>query len=125
MLDKFGREVGMPFPAGPLIEKHAKEGRELLPLPYSVKGMDVAYSGMLTAGLTLHRQGARLEDLCYSIQEIAFAMLTEVTERAMAHVDRDQVLLGGGVVRNERLRAMVGRVAEDRGAPVLVREAHQ
>jgi len=122
MLDKFGREVGMPFPAGPLIEKHAKEGRELLPLPYSVKGMDVAFSGMLTAALSLHRQGVRLEDLCFSIQETAFAMLMEVTERAMAHIDRSEVLLGGGVVRNRRLQEMVGRMAADRGAKMFVPE---
>src|SRR2546428_4596886 len=69
MLDKFGREVGMPFPAGPLIEKEAKGGRELLALPYSVKGMDVAFSGLLTAALQLQRQGARIEDLCFSIQQ--------------------------------------------------------
>jgi N6-L-threonylcarbamoyladenine synthase/N6-L-threonylcarbamoyladenine synthase/protein kinase Bud32 len=122
MLDKFGREVGMPFPAGPLIEKHAKEGRELLSLPYSVKGMDVAFSGMLTAALSLHRQVVRLEDLCFSIQETAFAMLTEVTERAMAHIDRSEVLLGGGVVRNRRLQEMVGRMAADRGAKMFVPE---
>ena len=122
MLDKFGREVGMPFPAGPMIEKRGRDGTELLPLPYSVKGMDVAFSGMLTAALNLHRQGARLEDLCYSIQETAFAMLTEVTERAMAHIDKDQVLLGGGVVRNQRLQAMVARMAADRGAKMFVPE---
>src|SRR2546422_670124 len=122
LLDKFGREVGMTFPSGPLVEKSAKEGKELLPLPYSVKGMDVAFSGMLTAALQLHRQGARLEDLCYSIQETAFAMLTEVTERAMAHVDKDQVLLGGGVVRNKRLQGMVSRMAADRGATMFVPE---
>ncbi len=122
MLDKFGREVGMSFPAGPLIEKHAKGGRELLPLPYSVKGMDVAFSGMLTAALSLHRQGARLEDLCYSIQETAFAMLTEITERAMAHVEREEVLLGGGVVRNKRLQEMFAKMAADRGAKMFVPE---
>jgi N6-L-threonylcarbamoyladenine synthase/N6-L-threonylcarbamoyladenine synthase/protein kinase Bud32 len=122
MLDKFGREVGMPFPAGPLIEKHARDGTDLHPLPYSVKGMDVAFSGMLTAALALHRHGARLEDLCYSIQETAFAMLTEVTERAMAHIEKEQVLLGGGVVRNKRLQAMVGRMAADRGAKMFVPE---
>ena len=123
MLDKFGRDVGMPFPSGPMIEKTAKQGSALLPLPYSVKGMDVAFSGMLTAALNLHRQGARLEDLCYSIQETAFAMLTEVTERALAHVEKNEVLLGGGVVRNKRLQSMVARMAADRGAKMHVPEA--
>ncbi len=118
MLDKFGREVGLPFPAGPVLEKMAKksEGR-LVELPYSVKGMDVAFSGLLTAALNEHRhRGESLEDISYSLQETAFAMLTEVTERAMAHLGKDEVLLGGGVARNERLRDMVRIMAEERGA---------
>lgn len=120
MLDKFGREVGLPFPGGPRIEKLALGGTELLPLPYSVKGMDVAFSGPLTAALADHRAGKRLEDIAFSIQETTFAMLTEVTERAMAHVGKDEVLLGGGVARNRRLQEMVGRMASDRGATMFV-----
>ncbi len=120
MLDKFGREVGLPFPGGPRLEKLALGGKTLLPLPYSVKGMDVAFSGMLTAALGLHRAGERMEDIAFSIQEVAFGMLTEVTERAMAHVGKDEVLLGGGVARNQRLQAMVGRMAADRGAKMFV-----
>ena len=120
MLDKFGREVGLPFPSGPILEKLARDGSTLLPLPYSVKGMDVAFSGMFTAALGLRRDGARLEELAFSIQEVAFAMLTEVTERAMAHIGKDEVLLGGGVARNRRLQEMVGRMASDRGARMFV-----
>ncbi|HEY7587332.1 MAG TPA: bifunctional N(6)-L-threonylcarbamoyladenine synthase/serine/threonine protein kinase [Thermoplasmata archaeon] len=120
MLDKFGREVGLPFPGGPHLEKLALSGTKLLPLPYSVKGMDVAFSGMLTAALSLRRQGASLEDLAFSIQETSWAMLTEVTERAMAYVGKDHVLLGGGVARNRRLQEMVGRMAADRGARMFV-----
>ena len=120
LLDKFGREAGLPFPGGPRIEMLAREGTELLPLPYSVKGMDVAFSGMLTAALSLRQGGERLEDLAFSIQEVAFSMLTEVTERAMAHVGKQEVLLGGGVARNRRLQEMVGRMAEDRGASMFV-----
>jgi len=120
MIDKFGRSVGMPFPAGPHLERRAKEGEKLLELPYSVKGMDVAFSGILTAALQLHRNGKRLEDLCHSIQETCFAMLVEVTERAMAHVEKDQVLLGGGVVQNKRLQEMVRIMSEERGATMYV-----
>lgn len=61
-----------------------------------------------------------MEDLAFSIQEVAFAMLTEVTERAMAHLDNGEVLLGGGVARNKRLQDMVGTMAEDRGATMFV-----
>jgi N6-L-threonylcarbamoyladenine synthase len=120
MIDKFGRSVGMPFPAGPHLERKAREGSELLDLPYSVKGMDVAFSGILTAALQLHKDGRRLEDLCYSLQETCFAMLVEVTERAMAHVEKEQVLLGGGVVQNKRLQEMVRIMAEERGARMFV-----
>jgi N6-L-threonylcarbamoyladenine synthase/N6-L-threonylcarbamoyladenine synthase/protein kinase Bud32 len=120
MLDKFARECGLPFPGGPILEKLARDGKEFLPLPYSVKGMDVAFSGMLTAALALRKQGASMEDLAFSIQETAFAMLTEVAERAMAHLDNAEVLLGGGVARNARLQEMVARMAVDRGAEMFV-----
>ena len=120
LLDKFAREAGLPFPGGPILEKLAREGRTLVPLPYSVKGMDVAFSGMLTAALTFRKQGTSMEDLAFSIQEVAFAMLTEVTERAMAHLDNPEILLGGGVARNKRLQEMVGRMAADRDAKMFV-----
>src|SRR5207249_1299595 len=113
MLDKFARECGLAFPGGPILEKLARDGKTLLSLPYSVKGMDVAFSGMLTAALALRKQGAAIEDL-------AFSMLTEVTERAMAHLDNAEVLLGGGVARNRRLQEMVARMASDRGARMFV-----
>ncbi|MDR3283162.1 MAG: bifunctional N(6)-L-threonylcarbamoyladenine synthase/serine/threonine protein kinase [Candidatus Methanoplasma sp.] len=120
MLDKIGRELGLGFYAGPEIERLALEGDELLDLPYSVKGMDVAFSGIMTAALTLRKKGRRLEDIAFSVQETVFAMLTEVTERAMAHIGKDEVLLGGGVAQNARLRDMVGRMAKDRGAEMFV-----
>ncbi|MDR0887558.1 MAG: bifunctional N(6)-L-threonylcarbamoyladenine synthase/serine/threonine protein kinase [Candidatus Methanoplasma sp.] len=120
MLDKLGRELGLGFYAGPTIEKLAKEGDKLLDLPYSVKGMDMAFSGIMTAALTLKRKGQRIEDIAFSIQETAFGMLAEVTERAMAHIGKDEVLLGGGVAQNTRLREMIQAMAEDRGAEMFV-----
>lgn len=120
MLDKFGRETGLTFPSGPKIEQLAKEGKQLLELPYSVKGMDVAFSGILTAALQLRKKGASMEDLCFSLQETCFSMLVEVTERAMAHVEKEEVLIGGGVVQNKRLQEMVRIMAEERGARMYV-----
>ena len=100
MLDKLGRDLGLGFYAGPTIEKLALDGDKLLDLPYSVKGMDIAFSGILTAAMAYKEKGCRLEDICFSVQETAFSMLTEVTERAMAHVGKSEVLLGGGVAQN-------------------------
>jgi N6-L-threonylcarbamoyladenine synthase len=120
MLDKMGREIGLGYYAGPKIEKTAKEGKKLLDLPYSVKGMDMSFSGILTAALCLKDKGESLEDICFSVQETTFAMLTEVTERAMAHVEKSEVLLGGGVVQNKRLQEMVSMMAVERGAKMFV-----
>ena len=120
MLDKLGRELGLGYYAGPTIEKLAKEGDRLLELPYSVKGMDISFSGIMTAALSLKKKGYRLEDIAFSIQETCFAMLAEVTERAMAHVGKDEVLLGGGVAQNMRLREMIGEMAKERGAEMFV-----
>jgi N6-L-threonylcarbamoyladenine synthase/N6-L-threonylcarbamoyladenine synthase/protein kinase Bud32 len=120
MLDKFGRELGLGFPAGAKIENLALNGCTLVELPYSVKGMDVSFSGMLTAALNLLAKGEKKENLCHSIQETAFAMLTEVTERAMAHTGLDEVLVGGGVAANKRLRSMLQTMASDRDAAFAV-----
>ena len=119
-LDKFGRTVGMDFPCGPKIEQLALNGKNYLELPYTIKGMDIAFSGLLTAAEQFYKKGEKLEDICYSIQETTFAALTEVTERAMAHTEKDQVLLGGGVAANKRLRDMVEIMAHERGASFFV-----
>ena len=115
-LDKFGRTLGMDFPCGPKIENLAKKGKNYLELPYSIKGMDIAFSGLLTAAEQYARDKKSVEDICYSIQETTFAALTEVTERAMAHTEKDEVLLGGGVASNKRLQEMVCTMAKERGA---------
>jgi len=116
MLDKFGREVGLAHPAGPKIEALAASGGELIELPYVVKGTDMSFSGILTSAIRLKREGGRLEDLCYSLQETCFAMLCEVSERALAHLKAGEVLLAGGVGYNRRLQEMIRQVAEEHGA---------
>ena len=118
-LDKFAREVGLEFPGGPKVEKLAKSGKKFLSLPYTMKGMDVAFSGTLTATLHLIEK-EKLEDVCFSLQEVCFSALTEVTERAVAHVDKNDVLLAGGVARNRRLREMVREMTNERGANFFV-----
>ncbi|HEV2166844.1 MAG TPA: bifunctional N(6)-L-threonylcarbamoyladenine synthase/serine/threonine protein kinase [Thermoplasmata archaeon] len=114
-LDKLWIALGGSFPGGPAIEAAALGRTELLPLPYTVHGMDVAFSGILTAAIELSRRGADRADLAYSVEATTYAMLTEVTERALAHLGRRDVVLGGGVACNERLRGMVRAMVEARG----------
>jgi len=120
-LDVFAREAGLKhkrgMPLGAALEKLAANGEKLISLPYVVKGMDISLSGLLTAATTLLRKGeCRLEDLCYSLQETAFSMVTEVTERALAHTEKKEVLLTGGVAANRRLQSMLGIIAEEHDA---------
>lgn len=114
-LDHFGRETGLGHPGGPVIEKLAKSG-SYVDLPYVVKGMDFSFSGLLSAALREHEKGTSIEDICYSLQETAFAMLVEVTERALSHTQKDEVMLCGGVSANTRLREMLNTMAVEHGA---------
>jgi len=114
-IDKIGRYVGMGFPAGPELEKAAKDG-EYIELPYSIKGMDVSFSGMQTKIQQLFDKGEKIEDLAFSLQETAFAMLVEAAERAMAHTGKKELVLGGGVGCNSRLQEMCRIMCEERGA---------
>jgi len=116
-LDTFAREAGLEYPGGPAVEKLALEGERLIPLPYVVKGMDLSFSGLLTAAVQELKAGHnRVEDVCYSLQEVAYGMLGEVTERALAHTKKEEILLTGGVGANERLRSAIGCIAEEHGA---------
>lgn len=120
-LDSFGRSLGLGFPAGPRIEELAKKGKNYIELPYTIKGMDFAFSGIQTKLDTLAKSGKYTnEDLCYSTQETVFAILTEATERAIAHINKKEILLTGGVAANKRLASMLERMAQDRGVKFAV-----
>lgn len=114
-LDRFARVLGIsndPSP-GYNIEQLAKAGTRLLELPYTVKGMDVSFSGIATtleklARGPLARGECTPADLCFTLQETVFAMLVEITERAMAHCGSAEVLIVGGVGCNKRLQEMMG-----------------
>lgn len=135
-LDRFARVINIsndPSP-GYNIEQLAKKGNKYYPLPYVVKGMDVSFSGILSAiekKVKPHKSAHKKvqkdeneekpthEDLCYSLQETIFAMLVEITERAMAHCGSNEVLIVGGVGCNERLQDMMGIMCKERGAKIF------
>ncbi|GAA5889661.1 hypothetical protein JCM8208_001090 [Rhodotorula glutinis] len=203
-LDRFARIIGLsndPSP-GANIEKEAKKGRRLLPIPYATKGMDIMLGGILHAaeaytrdprfrpsasssssasssgahgpvsqderrrraagegpqatlqdiGLSAERPATSARggsgaaaagegkdgaaragdeeeeeeediitpaDLCFSLQETVFAMLVEITERAMAHAGGREVLIVGGVGCNARLQEMMEIMVQERGGSIF------
>lgn len=120
LLDQFGRTAGFASPCGAVIEKLAKRSNNYLKLPYVVKGNDVSYSGLLTAAKKLLNN--RLEDVCYSLQETAFAMLAETAERALAFSDKKELLVVGGVAANQRLAYMLDQVCKLHDAKLFIVE---
>lgn len=114
-IDKFTRHLGWSHPGGPKVESAAADG-EFIELPYVVKGMDFSFAGITSAAIEAYDSGATVEDVCFSLQEHLFAMLTEVAERALSLTGANELLLGGGVGQNDRLREMLTSMCEERGA---------
>ena len=122
-LDSIARELGLGFPGGPILEKLAKNGKNFIELPYTVKGMDVGFGGLFTnLKRKIKEKKYREEELAFSIQETVFAMLVEVAERAMAHTGKKDLVLGGGVACNARLQEMCRIMCSERSAHLFVPE---
>ena len=115
-IDTVARFSGLGFPGGPAIEKLATNGKRLIELPYSIKGMDVSFAGLQTKIQQLLAKGEGMEDLAFSLQETVFAMLVEAAERALAHTGKSELVLGGGVGCNQRLQEMCKIMCKERGA---------
>ncbi len=120
-IDNFARYAGLGFPGGPKIQEMAEKNQNLVEIPYKVKGMDVAFSGILTNLKQKIESGKyNVNDLAYSLQEVVFAMLVETSERALAHTEKKELLLGGGVGCNKRLQEMCRIMCKERGAKFFV-----
>lgn len=177
LLDKSARLLGMGFPGGPLLYELSLKGNRFVELPYSVKGMDVCFSGLYTAFKNKMEgdKGKRVEaerkpvvkgknggvgeekkkqmaegksedrvhplphspdlphsfasfshftpaDLAFSLQEVAFDMVCETAERALAHFEKDELVLAGGVACSKILQNKTKVMCEERGARMLVPE---
>ncbi len=115
-IDVFAREVGLGFPGVPLVEEMAKQSKKFVPLPYVVKGQDVSFSGLLTAALSIYKEKkADLKDLCFSLIEICYDMLTEVAERALVHTGKRELVLTGGVARSPILQSKLREMCSSHG----------
>lgn len=119
LFDSFGRSLGLGFPAGPKIDQMYFEGEKYVELPYSVKGMDLQFSGLLT--FAEKKIGhVNEKDLAFSLMHTAFAMTAEVTERALAFTGKKEVLATGGVACSKALQKVLGEMCTERKTRLLV-----
>lgn len=120
LLDQFGRALGFASPCGGRIEQLASQSTgKYMQLPYIVKGNDVSFSGLLTAATKLAEK-AGASDVCYSLQETAFAMLAEAVERALSFTGKKEMMIVGGVAANKRLAEMLESACRRQGAKLFV-----
>lgn len=117
LLDQFGRSLGFASPCGKAIEEIARNSNNYVPLPYVVKGNDVSFSGLLSAAKKVSKNK---EDACYSLQETAFAMMGEATERALSFTQKKELMVVGGVAANKRLSEILKRICQRQGCKFFV-----
>lgn len=113
LFDAFGREMGMEYAHGSELAKVA-EGGKYVPLPYVVKGMNLSFSGLLTQAVKEAAAKGK-KDVAYSLFETSFAMLCEVTERALYLTRRKGLVVCGGVAQNRRLQGMLRGMCREAG----------
>ncbi|VVC02244.1 tRNA N6-adenosine threonylcarbamoyltransferase [uncultured archaeon] len=114
LFDVFAREAAFPFPHGSEVAKLAEKG-SYFPLPYTVKGMNFAFAGLLTSALRATGKH-RTEDICRSLTETAFAEICEASERALCLTKKKEVTVCGGVAQNRRFCEMLSLMCEEQGA---------
>ena len=118
LLDQFGRSIGFASPCGKNIEELASTSSNYVTLPYSVKGNDVSFSGLLSATKSVAKKSK--VDACYSLQETAFAMISESIERALSFTNKKELMIVGGVAANKRLSEMLKDVCKRHGCKFFV-----
>ena len=111
LFDNFAREAKLVPAWGSTVAKLAEKGK-FIEMPYTVKGMDFAFTGLLTYSKKLIGK-VPLEDICFSLQETAFSMVCEATERALLLTNTKELCVCGGVAQSKRLKEMLSKIAKE------------
>lgn len=127
--DKVARVIGLPYPGGPQIEKHAAEGENNVPMPRPYKGedtLDFSYSGIKTAVINYVRnaeqrgQEINTHDVARSFQDRATGMLVENAFIAAKKYGYKEIAVAGGVGANGELRRRMEEEGKKRGIKVYL-----
>ncbi|MFH0927362.1 MAG: KEOPS complex N(6)-L-threonylcarbamoyladenine synthase Kae1 [Candidatus Micrarchaeota archaeon] len=111
LFDMLSREMGDEFSHGSVVAAKAMKGKNYALMPYTVKGMNFAFSGLFTYAKKLIGKMDE-NDLCYSLMETAFCELCEAAERALMLTGKKEVVVCGGVAQNSQLMKKVKIMAK-------------
>ncbi len=113
--DKYGKMMGLPYPAGPLIDRYAQEG-DSTAFTFAkpkVQGLDFSFSGLKTSVLYfLQKKEAEnpnfikenIKDLCASFQQTVVDILIDKIAQAVQQTGITEIAIGGGVSANSGIR---------------------
>ncbi|PYF74507.1 tRNA (adenosine(37)-N6)-threonylcarbamoyltransferase complex transferase subunit TsaD [Pedobacter nutrimenti] len=129
--DKTAKILNLPYPGGPLIDKHAREGNPLaykFPEP-QIKGLDYSFSGFKTAILYFLRDQEKedpdfiqkhLNDICASVQHSIVQILLNKLKKAAKQYGIKDIAIAGGVSANSGLRNSLAELAAELGWNVFI-----
>ncbi|SDM63402.1 tRNA (adenosine(37)-N6)-threonylcarbamoyltransferase complex transferase subunit TsaD [Pedobacter antarcticus] len=129
--DKTAKILGLPYPGGPLIDKHAAKGN---PLAYKfavpqIKDLNYSFSGFKTSILYFIRAQEKqnpdfivekLDDICASVQHSIVQILLNKLKKAAKQYGIKEIAIAGGVSANSGLRNALGQLATDLGWNVYI-----
>ncbi len=123
--DKTGKLLGLPYPAGPIIDKNSKLGSALFNFPKPKVGeLDFSFSGLKTSiRYFLQKEREKninfieenMNDICRSVQDRIVSILMDKLETAADQTGIKEVAIAGGVSANNALRASIKEVGEKKG----------
>lgn len=120
--DKIGKILGLPYPAGPVMDTLAKEGNpkfHKFPQALLKEGLDFSFSGLKTSALYYLQDKSEewkkehLNDICASISEAISEVLIKKLRRAVQQTGVKSVAIAGGVSANSMLREKAQKMADD------------
>lgn len=127
--DKVARILSLPYPGGPNIEKLAKNGKNIIPMPKMLKGeggYNFSYSGLKTSVInychTKEQKGEAYSgaDVACSFQCAALDILVDKTLQAAKEKGVTTVTVGGGVAANGYLRESLRSACEKAGYRLIL-----
>ena len=123
--DKTGKMLGLPYPAGPHIDKAAKLGEVKFSFPEpKIAGLDFSFSGLKTSILYFLRDKMKedetfiqknINDICASVQDRIISILMNKLIKAAKETGINELSIAGGVSANSGLRTALTETGKSLG----------